>query len=1005
MKTRSIISLLALLTLASTYVGGYFYYFAVRDAVFEEARQAANGHLEKIADRIELPLDSYARAAGILAGLPVFRLALVKKDVTSLAKANSMLDHFHTALETDVCYLMDNTGTTAASTNREDPKSFVGKNYSFRPYFRKALRGESTIYMALGVTSRKRGMYFSHPVYKNGRRKPEGVVVLKTTIEDIEKGIHLAHEGIVALTSPRGVVFISNRKKWLYHTLWEASPREIEAIAETRQFGSGPWEWTGAKKIGPDEAVDRFGARYNVHQMEIDAFPGWTLYYLYDHGGIHDRIFSQLFKTSGYIFLMLCFFIAALAAFLYRKGSYHILERGKAEKALEESEKKYRHVVENANEAITVAQEGKFRFLNRKMVEISGYSEEELAGKSFIELIHPEDRLAALERYQARTEGKKISAVHQLRFLTKSGDVRWAETSSVLIDWRGRPAVQAFITDITTRKEAEEALWESEAYLKTIMETIQAGIMITEPGSGKIVDVNPFAARLIGRPPEELLGKNQDAFMEFESDDAARDAARYKEIGDDDGLLRSVSGAAFHIRRSKTGISRQKREYVLQSFKDITDINELLNRQEINIDLAARLLHLVDGAPSRWTDLPGRARLFIGAISVPCYTLGGDHFFVRPLPDDDAGGSARTAVSLKDQSGHAVGGVLKSIVTDLIHHAIIRRDPSAPLEKTISRLNDEICGSGILGGEDFFTSINLDIEHESRRLRYVSTGHPAFLLIRQDEIIEEQKQGRPGANMPIGFQAGARFSAGEVRLEVGDKLILYTDGLTEMPIKRRDKRLSYADLKDLVGEIVRKKPGASVSEITDALLKATADMSGERVEPFTKNTSEDDITLIGLEIEDAGSGRKTILQPGSSREISTNIQALTLDLENQWRRGGFDSPDERIGPFLEEALLNAWLHGNLRDPNKRITVKWHCGNDFILDVMDQGAGFDVERIPDPRLPENLTKSSGRGLYIMKRLADEIVWKNGGRRLIAFFRRHPDPREKEYYKVIEGVTRP
>ncbi|MCP4686629.1 MAG: PAS domain S-box protein [Desulfobacterales bacterium] len=997
MKTRSIILFLAFLTLASTCVGGYFYYSIVKDNAFEEARHDADGRLEKIANHINLPLDSYARTARILAGLPAMRTALAKKRAAALAEANSTLDHFQAALEADVCYLMDKNGTTLASSNRRDSTSFVGKNYAFRPYFRKALQGVPAIYMALGVTSRKRGIYFSHPVYRYGGSRPLGAVVVKTAIDEIEKGARLAQEGIVVLTSPNGVVFITNRGDWLYHLLWEKTIGEIEAISGMRQFGGGPLEWAGVTRIGPDEAVDRSGVRYSVHEMEMDPFPGWTLLYLYEHRVIYNEIFDQLFKTSGYIFLILCFFIATLAGFLYRKGSYHILERGKAEKALELSERKYRQVVENASEAIVVIQEGAVCYFNRRMMEISRYSRKELSGKNFLELVHPDDRSAALERYKARTSGIRISALYQMKVLASGGDARWAETSSVMIDWRGKPAVLAFITDITSRKKAEEALKENEAYLKTIMDTIQAGIMITEPDTGKIVDVNPFAARLIGRPAEELLGEKQDAFMEFGEGAAPRDAARYKEIGGDDGLLRSASGKTFHIRRSKTGISRWKRAYTLQSFNDITDINELLNKQEINIELAARLLHLVDGPPPRWIDLDEGARLFIGAISAPCYTLGGDHFFVESLPGEDGEAPARTVISLKDQSGHAVGGVLKCVITDLIHLAMIRRDPSAPLEKIISGLNDEICKSEILGDEDFFTSINFEIAHGSRELRWVSTGHPAFLMIREGEIIEEQKKGEPGANAPIGFRGGLAFTAGELRLEAGDKLILYTDGLTEMPLKRRDRPLSFKDMKGLVEEILQESPGASVSEITGALLSAVADMSGERVEPFVKNTSEDDVTLIGLEIEDAGWSRTMVAQSGDSRQISTFTRLLTAELEKEWRRAGFDAPESRLGTFLEEAILNAWLHGNRRDPDKKITVQWCFGNDFILEVRDEGAGFDPGSAPDPRNPENLRKTSGRGIFIIGRLADEIWWKDGGRRLTARFRRHPDPGEKAYYK--------
>lgn len=59
---------------------------------------------------------------------------------------------------------MDLNGSTVASSNRNDPDSFVGENFSFRPYWKQAIGGTPATYMALGVTSGKRGVFYSHPV-------------------------------------------------------------------------------------------------------------------------------------------------------------------------------------------------------------------------------------------------------------------------------------------------------------------------------------------------------------------------------------------------------------------------------------------------------------------------------------------------------------------------------------------------------------------------------------------------------------------------------------------------------------------------------------------------------------------------------------------------------------------------------------------------------------------------------------------------------------------------
>jgi C4-dicarboxylate-specific signal transduction histidine kinase len=150
-----------------------------------------------------------------------------------LKKANAMLDHFKTTLDVDVCYLMNAFGNTTASSNRNDPDSFVGKNFSFRPYFQEVIKSTPSTYLALGITSSKRGVYYSHPVYEKNRGAPIGVVVIKASIELIERELNPSSDEVILVTDPKGVVFISNRIDWLYHTIGKLSPDDIAQCFKT----------------------------------------------------------------------------------------------------------------------------------------------------------------------------------------------------------------------------------------------------------------------------------------------------------------------------------------------------------------------------------------------------------------------------------------------------------------------------------------------------------------------------------------------------------------------------------------------------------------------------------------------------------------------------------------------------------------------------------------------------------------------------------------------------
>ncbi len=95
-----------------------------------------------------------------------------------------------------------------------------------------------------------------------------------------------------------------------------------------------------------------------------------------------------------------------------------ITDRKRAEEALKESEEKYRVLVENANEAIFVAQDGMLRFVNPQTVRLMGYSGQELTSEPFVKFIHPDDRAMVADRHVRRMQGKQSPTSIPLELLT-----------------------------------------------------------------------------------------------------------------------------------------------------------------------------------------------------------------------------------------------------------------------------------------------------------------------------------------------------------------------------------------------------------------------------------------------------------------------------------------------------------------------------------------------------------------------------------------------------------
>ena len=90
---------------------------------------------------------------------------------------------------------------------------------------------------------------------------------------------------------------------------------------------------------------------------------------------------------------------------------------------------------------------------------------------------------------------------------------------------------------------------------------------------------------------------------------------------------------------------------------------------------------------------------------------------------------------------------------------------------------------------------------------------------------------------------------------------------------------------------------------------------------------------------------------------------------------------------VSEAVNNAIQHGNQNNPDAKVEVKVANQADvFCIQIKDQGTGFSYESLPDPTAPENLLKDSGRGVFLMQHLADEVEFVNTGSVVNLYFRK-------------------
>ncbi len=542
MKLRLILLVLSLLAFLSTLTGGFLYYSSLKEAAFKEAERQAVTCVEMIKKNLSSYLSENIRPVCTLAGMKELKQVLTVADDDPLANANAILDHFKDSLDVDVCYLMDHEGNTIASSNRDDADSFMGLNFSFRPYFQQAIQGKPATYLALGTTSGKRGVYYSHPVYIKGQETPIGTAVIKASIELIEKELVTGHDEIVLVTDPWGIVFISNRKDWLYRALWKLSSEKMSQIASSLQFGKGPWNWVGLEVKRNNYAVDSSGNEYLMHQIEMDNYPGWNVIHLRSLSAIYKIVSDPLAGITGPIVLSLCVLVGLSVFFLYCEASDEIIQRKAAEKALRESEERYRFIYHNAPAMLhSVNSKGRLVSVSDHWLEVLGYERGEVIGQKLTRFL-TEDSGQYVEKVVI-PEFFKTGLCKDIpyQFVKKNGDTMDTLLSAIgERDKNGNVARSLAVSiDVTERKRAEEALKHAKEELSRYSKELERqvdertreiksilkytpDVVYIKDKEGRYILVNSRFEELFGVKNEEIRGKTDYVIFPKETADQFR---------------------------------------------------------------------------------------------------------------------------------------------------------------------------------------------------------------------------------------------------------------------------------------------------------------------------------------------------------------------------------------------------------------------------------------------------------------------------------------------------
>jgi PAS domain S-box-containing protein len=250
----------------------------------------------------------------------------------------------------------------------------------------------------------------------------------------------------------------------------------------------------------------------------------------------------------------------------------NITERLEMERALRESEAKFRLVADTVTSAIWLLQENHFIYFNKEFEKITGYPREEIMAIDPWELVHPDFREQNRARSLARLRGEPAPSRYQFAILTKNGEKRWVDFSAAVTEFNGKPTILGSAFDITAAKRAEQELKEHAMYMDALISNTPLGIVIKDENQ-RVRFCNPAFERMFLFKESELQGEDLDDMI---APHDRQEAALLTHAVQDEGVVHTTAR-----RRRKDGTFIEVELYGVKVFSGDTFVGAFAIYQDI----------------------------------------------------------------------------------------------------------------------------------------------------------------------------------------------------------------------------------------------------------------------------------------------------------------------------------------------------------------------------------------------------------------------------------------
>jgi two-component system, LuxR family, sensor histidine kinase DctS len=391
-------------------------------------------------------------------------------DRARLSRVNDYLQEVNRRVGADALYLMDANGRTLAASNWNAAISFVGDDYSFRPYFKEARSGSHGFYYAVGSATRVPGLFLSAPVMADGQVM--GVIAIKVSLREIEEAWRNGGDPVVLLDA-RGIVFLGADPSWLYLATQVLNLHDMQWLTQHLPYGKQanfsyvPWKVTRADQNTDYRIQTQFKGRkhdYLANEEWLKDY-GWTLVVMSDLGpaawvrsvAVAIAILVAIVLILGVMYWLQRERRLAQLGFMRQELENRVAERTQELQAAHS----FRKAMEDSLLVGMRARDlqGHIIYVNHAMCDMIGYSADELMGRlPPYPYWHPDDTEDHWRANDAALSGRAELTGFEARVRHKQGhDVNTMVYTAPLIGANGQHSGwMSSVVDITAQKKAEE---------------------------------------------------------------------------------------------------------------------------------------------------------------------------------------------------------------------------------------------------------------------------------------------------------------------------------------------------------------------------------------------------------------------------------------------------------------------------------------------------------------------------------------------------------------------